>query len=510
MKRTRFIAALALAFGSLAFAQPALASDWQAVNGNVVNGSVQFDYRGGSATQTLQVADNSSLTITINNTIANCIGNCVPRPDTWALSINGQQWSGNTIETVTITTTVSGAVNIAVSGKDEGFWGGWYGPTFSAPSITEPVSPTPTPTPTPEPIETGTWEGQLFTATAPEGQVFTAVTGWYGAPNDSSCGVDVSSILGTYLGSNTFTVGSDNGVFGDPCGGVVKVLRVQLTASALSADTTDTTDTSDTTDTTDTTDTADAVDVVQSTNSVDVVEPVIPVIPPVVTPPTVEPAPQPQPIPFPVEPTPEPEQPPLPIEPMPQPVEEPETEPNPPVDIPLETVEQPEPTQTEEPKIEEPKVETLPLPELPIEPPIIETVEEHSITVIEDLKEIEPGEMTDAQVAVLEAAVMAVFETAEQGSPAYEQALEALTVLAQADDAELPAELAAIPLLGDVAGAALEAFNAIGNIGADMSPVVREQAEDAVVASVIVGQVASAAAASAAVASSAASTRKIK
>jgi hypothetical protein len=71
--------------------------------------------------------------------------------------------------------------------------------------------------------------------------------------------------------------------------------------------------------------------------------------------------------------------------------------------------------------------------------------------------------------------------------------------------------LAAIPLLGDAAGAALEAFNAIGNIGADMSPVVREQAEDAVVASVIVGQVASAAA-SAAVSASAASssTRKIK
>jgi hypothetical protein len=87
-----------------------------------------------------------------------------------------------------------------------------------------------------------------------------------------------------------------------------------------------------------------------------------------------------------------------------------------------------------------------------------------------------------------------------------------LVVLAQADDVELPAELAAIPLLGEAAGAALEAFNAIGNIGADMSPQVREQAEDAVVASVVVGQVAASAAAAAvsASASTSTSTRKIK
>ena len=494
MKKIRLVAALLLAFGSLAFAQPALAGDWQTTNGRVVNGSVQFDYRGGSAVQTLQVADGSTVSITVNNTTANCIGTCTPIPDTWAISINGQQFSGNAIEVTEVTVPVSGGVVIQVSGKDEGFWGGWYGPIFSAPVVTEPV------------IETGTWEGQLFSATAPEGQVFTAVTGWYGAPNDPSCGADVSAVLATYLGSSTFSVSADNGVFGDPCGGVVKVLRVNLTSTVEPGQT----EPSPTPTPTETPATSldtppDPVVPEQSQPSQPEPSP-IPIVEPVVTPPVVEPAPQPQPIPFPVEPTPEPVQPPLPTEPTMPPTEEPEPKPTQPVDTPLETVEQSEPTNIEEPHVEEQQLQKEPLP---IQPPAVESVEEQSIAVIEELESITPEEMTDAEVAQLETAVLAVFATAEQGSPAYQQALEALTVLAQADDAELPAELAAIPLLGEAAGAALETFNAIGNIGADMSPAVREQAEEAVVASVIVGQVASAAA-SAAVSASAASTRKIK
>ena len=166
--RARFVLALLLAFAPLAIAQPAYASDWIAVRGNVANGSVQFDYRGGQASQVLTVAEGSTLTITVNNTIANCIGNCTPIPDTWSLSINGQNYSGNTIEVRTITQTVSGQVTLVASGIDVGFWGGWYGPIFSAPVVTEPVVIAP--------VETGTWEGQLFSATAPQGEVFTAVT----------------------------------------------------------------------------------------------------------------------------------------------------------------------------------------------------------------------------------------------------------------------------------------------------------------------------------------------
>jgi hypothetical protein len=86
-----------------------------------------------------------------------------------------------------------------------------------------------------------------------------------------------------------------------------------------------------------------------------------------------------------------------------------------------------------------------------------------------------------------------------------------LAQAAQADDPQLPAELAAIPFVGEALGAALEVFNDIGNIGADMTPEVREKAQEAVVASVIVGQVATSAATAAAAASTAsASTRKTK
>ena len=104
-------------------------------------------------------------------------------------------------------------------------------------------------------------------------------------------------------------------------------------------------------------------------------------------------------------------------------------------------------------------------------------------------------------------AALATFETAKQGSPEYEAALDALLIAAQADDIVLDESLAAIPLIGNVAGAAVEVFNAIGNAGADMSPQVREQSEKVVIASVIVGQIAITATAAATSAASAAARR---
>ncbi len=100
---------------------------------------------------------------------------------------------------------------------------------------------------------------------------------------------------------------------------------------------------------------------------------------------------------------------------------------------------------------------------------------------IENLIEVAPEDLTDAQVEQLVEAALIVFETAEQGSAQYEQALEALAVAAVADDPQLPTELAAIP----GAAAVLETFNALGNVGADMAPAVREEAEKTVIASVI-------------------------
>jgi hypothetical protein len=107
--------------------------------------------------------------------------------------------------------------------------------------------------------------------------------------------------------------------------------------------------------------------------------------------------------------------------------------------------------------------------------------------VIED---IIPTSLTEEQVEVLVSVALQTFETAEPGSEEYEQALDLLLVAAQADDIVLDEELAAIPLIGNVAGAAVEVFNAIGNAGADMSPQVREQSEKVVIASVIVANIA--------------------
>jgi hypothetical protein len=411
-------------------AQPAYA--WDSSSGRVDNGSVQFDWQGGSASQTLQVADNSTLTITINNTIANCIGTCTPIPDTWSLTVNGERWDGNSIEVVTIQTVVSGSVLIQATGKDEGFWGGWYGPIFSAPIVTEPV------------VETGTWEGQLFSATAPAGEVFTAVSGWYGAPTDSTCGADVSAVLATLLGGSTFEVSADNGVFGDPCGGVVKVLRVNLTAGPAPTATPESPQPTPEATTTPSPEPLPAPPAPAEPPASQPEPSPIPVVPPVEAPPVVEPAPQPQPIPL---PAPEP----APLAPQPKP----------------EPVPEPKPTVAPAPPVEAPK------------------------PVLADLKTVDPETISPVEQAVITQEAFAVLATAEQGSPAYEQALEALAVVAEADDPELPAELAAIPLLGDVAGAVMDTFNAVGNIGADISPAERERGQRVVVGTVIVGQMAS-------------------
>ena len=148
-------------------------------------------------------------------------------------------------------------------------------------------------------------------------------------------------------------------------------------------------------------------------------------------------------------------------------------------------------------------------PEKPVEAPEI-TADAPVEELLEAVADIKPSELTSAQVEILSEAAVETLSTAEQGSEEYQQALEVLAVIAEADDEELPAELAAIPFIGDVAGAVLDVFNNVGNIGADMAPKQREKAEETVIAAVIVGQVAQVASAAAASASVAASSRKIK
>ena len=329
-------------------------------------------------------------------------------------------------------------------------------------------------------------EGELVSISAPAGYVFANATAWYGSPDDVSCGATVSDVVNQVLsGSSTASFYADNGMFGDTCGGVVKVLRMSTP-----------------------------------------ITPIV-IVPPVVIEPTPTPTPEPTPEPEPSpEPSPEPEPTEEPTEePTPEPTEEPTPEPEPteePTKEPepepeLEPEPSPEEEVVEEETVVEEKEEELepePSPEIePTEPEVVvELKEEVSAENIEalaaELANIEPTSLTEAQAEEIKEAAIEVFNSgAEQGSPEYEAALEALLVVAQQDDIVLDESLAAIPLLGNVAGAAVEVFNALGNAGADMSPQVREQSEKIVIASVIVANIAITATSAATSAAAAAARR---
>jgi hypothetical protein len=243
-----------------------------------------------------------------------------------------------------------------------------------------------------------------------------------------------------------------------------------------------------------------------------------PIVPPAPSPsPTPTPTPEPSPTPSPtpeVTPTPSPEPSPEPTpEPTPTPVVpvEPVVPPTNPVDP------EPQPSQSAESLVppaiqpEEPEQSTQPTeePEESVEPspeptPSIVEPEEESIISAEELQEdisaeelmqvdldqIVATDLSEAQVEALIEAALEVFETAELGSEEYNQALAALFLAASADDIVLDEALAAIPLLGDALGEAIELINFLGNAGADMSPEVREDSEKVVVTAIVAVQAA--------------------
>jgi len=355
------------------------------------------------------------------------------------------------------------------------------------------------------------WENSPIGVYLPQGVTFTAVHGWYGSPDDPNCGVDVSEVLTSLaVGQNNFQVDASNSVFGDPCGGVYKVLKITgveanwqqpvMPEPSPSEQPTEQPTTSPTAEVTaqpeptqeplpqpepSPSPTASATpspepSVVASQPSVDVVDPIVPVLPPVVepvvTPPVVEPQPQPQPIPFPVAPEPAPAP-----EPTPAPLPEPAVTPEP----------APEPVATVEPAPEPPvAAPEPPVAAPPAAPEVIAPKPEPEpptpLTTV-DPSTLDPKALTPTEVTQLAAAAVATLESEPQGSPAYNQALEQLMVVAQADDPEVPQELAAIPLLGNAAVAILDAFNQLGNFGSDISPKVRKQAKKEAIATIAVG-----------------------
>ena len=199
--------------------------------------------------------------------------------------------------------------------------------------------------------------------------------------------------------------------------------------------------------------------------------------------------------------------------PTPAPTFAPEPQPSTPVTPEPEPSEEPSPEPTTEPQPEETSEPETPTTE-PVEPspepspsestPPVKPEEEEPITSVEDLpeeitpevlmevnlEEIVATDLTEAQAEALVEAALETFETAEAGSPEYEQALDALMVAAQQDDIVIDPALAAIPALGAVAEGLVDALNFISNVGADMSPQVREDSEKVVVSAVVAGQVA--------------------
>jgi len=89
--------------------------------------------------------------------------------------------------------------------------------------------------------------------------------------------------------------------------------------------------------------------------------------------------------------------------------------------------------------------------------------------------------LTKAQAEQLVEAALVVFETAEEGSAEYEQALDALYLAAEQDDIVVDESIANIPGVGQAAVAIANVLNAIGNVGADISPKARKKAQTLVV-----------------------------
>jgi len=518
-----------------------LSIGWQNSQPGYFNGNIAFSYMNQTVTQGLYSGPFNNATLTLSAEWFNDDSNR-NITDSYAMTVSAQDINRNPVgsatftsnntrhdwETKTATLVATGPVSyitVSFSGIDNGFWLGNYGPRVKNLQL-QVSSQTPIQAPPPSSNQTATMsvditEGGEATFTAPNGGIFTSSNLRYEAIEDPTCGAD---IFPTNLGSNTITLAADNGVWGDPCGGWYKRIVGTLTytaqaepdasyalavSQALTALNTANTQLETAQQNVSTAESqvdsaesalstsqqavvvaqsayeiaqqeeasataekntaSDAKDSAQeslntaiatydsevstqttlaneqseaesakniSESAYETAQSYLDDINETVTEAEQE-----------VESTQEAlDNIPLPEEPEPEP--EPEIEPEP----------EPEPETTPEPE-EEPKA-----PEIP---------------------EGDPRELTEEQVTELVAQAEAVLESAEQGSPEYEQALEALAVAADADDPEISAELAAIPLLGDAAAAALEVLNDLGNVGADMAPQVREEAEKTIIASVI-------------------------
>jgi hypothetical protein len=145
-----------------------------------------------------------------------------------------------------------------------------------------------------------------------------------------------------------------------------------------------------------------------------------------------------------------------------------------------------------EPPIVDPEPTTPPvIPEPPIEPepPVIpDTPEISPVTPVEPVLPVEPiptPETTEEPVIDEPVTYPEVLTPEEQ----YQVMLDDLMTAAQEDDIQVPEEIANIPVFGASIVALTDALNFMGNVGADMSPQVRETAKKEIVAAIVLTQI---------------------
>lgn len=438
----RWLIVLVLAFGWL-FSTPAHADVRQ--DGD----TFQFSYEWGSVTRTFT---DSVVTVTVVNDITNKIGGNGEVIDTYRLTFADQ--------VIEVTEkhgardyVFTGSGTITLEGIDRGFWAGYYGPimTVSISPIALPLEPITQSPQTESPTQSDASESPsiLWDYSINENSVLEAQ-----APEgrvfsnvvaryvaiDDDCGIDVSEIVGAVL------VGSSSGTIdatNDVFGDPCPGWYKKLIVS------------------------------VEYSSAV-----LLPVTDsPVVTESaTLSPEPEPQPT-----PTPSPEPSPSPVEPQPEPTPEPTPSETPTASFPTESPE-PEPTQsptapseiaTQSPVTESPTPPATITPE-PQPQPIIEPSPVQSSEVISE----EPATTTEEVTQIPEEAFGSSLSEAIQASVG--EAIGAVT---------------------EAVGELVEAF---ATAGLDMTPEQREEAQDVVISTIIVSQVATTASAAAV------STRKIK
>jgi hypothetical protein len=443
----RLVGALLLAFWPLS--QPALADVRQ--DGNLI----QFSYSWGRVEQTFT---DSIVTVTVTNNITNKIGGNGEVIDTYRISLGAEViQKTEKHDAVSYSFTITGSQTLVLEGIDNGFWAGYYGPVMQVTATPiQAVTESPSASPTISPVlwDYETDENSELYAEAPSGKVFSGVVARY-VSKETECGLDVSEIVAAALvGTSSATIPATNDLFGDPCPGEYKKLLVSVQySSAIMIPPSESAQVG--------TQTQSSVSQ-ESTQS-----------------PSPAPAPQEQPSPEP-QPTPEPTYAPSPEPSLPQ--QTPTIEPSP---EPTATV----PSQSPTP---EPILSPTAAPEIatqspqPVVPPVLPSTSPEA----QPLPIISPTPLQSSEPPYEEPTVPAT------QAPEVSEETESETVSVTIEAALTETIGAAVEAVGEL----VEAFQ---SAGLDMTPEQREEAQDVVISTIIVSQVAT-------TATAAVSARKIK